>query len=50
MFEEDWTPRDTIIDYDDGTINGMPLADSREHEQFRDFAENYGPSSNKGVE
>jgi len=32
MFEEDWMPRETIIDYDDGTIDGMPLADSRENE------------------
>jgi hypothetical protein len=32
IFEEDWLPRDSIIDYDDETINGMPLADSREHE------------------
>lgn len=26
MFEENWTPRDTVIDYDDGTINDVPLA------------------------
>jgi hypothetical protein len=32
MFEEDWMPRDTIIDYDDGTIYGMSPADGRECE------------------
>ena len=25
MFEENWTPRDTIIDYTDETILGEPL-------------------------
>jgi hypothetical protein len=25
MFEEDWTPRDTIIDFSDETIYGVPL-------------------------
>jgi len=50
MFEEDWKPRDTIIDYDDGTVNGMPLEDSREHEQIRDFDKSYGHSSNKSVD
>jgi hypothetical protein len=25
MFEENWQPRDSIIDYDDGTINDVPL-------------------------
>ena len=25
MFEENWTPRDTIIDYTDETISGEPL-------------------------
>lgn len=25
MFEEDWTPRDTVIDYDGGTVADVPL-------------------------
>jgi len=25
MFEDDWQPRDTVIDFDDGTIGGVPL-------------------------
>jgi hypothetical protein len=25
MFEENWTPRDTIIDYTDDTVSGEPL-------------------------
>lgn len=25
MFEEDWTPRDSYIDFDGGTINNVPL-------------------------
>jgi hypothetical protein len=25
MFEEDWMPRDTVIDYSDETISGVPL-------------------------
>jgi hypothetical protein len=25
MFEENWQPRDSVIDYDDGTINDVPL-------------------------
>jgi hypothetical protein len=25
MFEKNWSPRDTVIDYDDGTINDVPL-------------------------
>lgn len=25
MFEEGWTPRDTIIDYDDGTVGDVAL-------------------------
>jgi hypothetical protein len=25
MFEEDWTPRDTVIEYTDETIYGEPL-------------------------
>ena len=25
MFEENWTPRDTIIDYSDETVSGEPL-------------------------
>ncbi|KAK2772710.1 hypothetical protein FQN53_004457 [Emmonsiellopsis sp. PD_33] len=26
MFEDSWTPRDTVIDYDDGTVNDVPLS------------------------
>ncbi|KAK2803707.1 hypothetical protein FQN50_006925 [Emmonsiellopsis sp. PD_5] len=26
MFEDNWTPRDTVIDYDDGTVNDVPLS------------------------
>lgn len=25
MFEQDWSPHDTIIDYDDGTVGDVPL-------------------------
>jgi hypothetical protein len=25
MFEENWTPRDTIIDYSNDTVSGEPL-------------------------
>jgi hypothetical protein len=25
MFDEDWAPRDTVIDYGDETITGVPL-------------------------
>jgi hypothetical protein len=25
MFEDDWMPRDTVIDYGDETIGGVPL-------------------------
>ena len=25
MFEKDWTPRDTVIDYDGGTVGDVPL-------------------------
>lgn len=25
MFEKDWIPRDTIIDYDGGTVGNVPL-------------------------
>jgi len=25
MFEEDWAPRDTTIDFDDGTVKNVPL-------------------------
>jgi len=25
MFEEDWMPRDTVIDYDGGTVGDVPL-------------------------
>jgi hypothetical protein len=25
MFEDDWTPQNSVIDFDDGTINNVPL-------------------------
>jgi hypothetical protein len=25
MYEEDWQPRESVIDFDDGTINNVPL-------------------------
>jgi hypothetical protein len=25
MYEDDWQPRESVIDFDDGTINGVPL-------------------------
>jgi hypothetical protein len=25
MFEDDWQPRESIIDFDDGTVNNVPL-------------------------
>ena len=25
MFEDDWSPRDTTIDFDGGTVNNVPL-------------------------
>jgi len=25
MFEKDWAPRDTIIDFNDDTVAGVPL-------------------------
>lgn len=25
MFEDDWQPRESVIDFDDGTINNVPL-------------------------
>jgi hypothetical protein len=25
MYEDNWQPQDSVIDYDDGTINDVPL-------------------------
>jgi hypothetical protein len=25
MYEDDWQPRDSVIDFDDGTVNDVPL-------------------------
>ena len=33
MFEDDWQPRESVIDFDDGTINNVPL---REYGWWRD--------------
>lgn len=27
MYEDEWQPRDTVIDYDDGTVNNVPLSE-----------------------